>query len=117
MNCNGKIHGKVMNAARQSCERGSLMGLGCCPITVTPPLEADPLNPLNLCKHKGHLGKWIFRRVGGWINGCCCCCEKDKIAKIAAKTCAGGNVLLERGHIVSSDEYEAIKEMVVKDDF
>ena len=84
--------------------------------TTTSLLESDRLSPLNLCMHKGCFEecgcRWIFKRVGGWFCGCCR--EKDKIAKSAAKTCAGGNVLLERGHFVSSDEYEIIKKMVVK---
>ena len=74
----------------------------------------------DMCAHRSHCrgggSKSIFRLMGKWIfDSYCHDCED--MGKRAARTCAGGNVLLELGQFVSVAEYKALKEKVLKYEF
>lgn len=43
--------------------------------------------------------------------------KKRKLVKKLAMMCAGGNVLLERGSIVTLDDYKKLKRKVLSHDF
>lgn len=74
----------------------------------------------DMCIHRCHCrgggSKSIFRLMGKWISDSYCHDWED-MGKRAARTCAGGNVLLERGQVVSADKYKALKEKVLKYEF
>ena len=98
-----------MNVARQSCEQGSLVGLGGYPTTVTPPLGSDPLkpHPFSRATKKG-IGKFVLSVFGSWST----------MGFYGLILLGSGMLFFFRediGRLIATDDATVIKKVVIED--